>query len=463
MSNKSCLRVIPATKGIDYKIHLLFSLILRVVLVISGSYLDTISDVPYTDVDYKVFTDASRYVLDNASPYDRHTFRYTPLLAFFVTPNILLHHTFGKMLFCVFDLVAALLIRVIIKNNIHELKYKACKPKHSTKSNAIENKTKSLKGKLKHTTNNNEITEYDEIANKGMFLWLYNPVTIVISTRGNCDSISTSLVLLSIYFLNCRRKCFIAGVVHGISVHFRLYPVVYSLAMYFCASNLNVSYQPSKISCKSKKLSLVPSLFPNMDQLKLIAGCILSLGSFTVIFYYLYGNKFLYETYGYHLSRRDTRHNFSLYFYLQYLTASMEHTESVWTKLVIVLPQLVLILLLSFRYGSYRYSFNFAILTLTVVTVMFNTVMTSQYFIWVMGILPLCVWQMRITRRHAFVSFFIWIVAQAAWLLPAYLLEFQGNNTFLYIWIQGMLLFCVHIYILSKLIRHFRSFQMLND
>jgi GPI mannosyltransferase 1 subunit M len=73
------------------------AVILRIVLIIFGVMVDDIStDVKYTDVDYNVFTDASRLIWDGNSPYDRDTYRYPPLLAFILIPNIFFP-SFGKV------------------------------------------------------------------------------------------------------------------------------------------------------------------------------------------------------------------------------------------------------------------------------------------------------------------------------------------------------------------------------
>lgn len=53
---------------------------LRVLLITVSEVNDARSDLKYTDVDYLVYTDAAREVASGRSPYDRATFRYTPLL-----------------------------------------------------------------------------------------------------------------------------------------------------------------------------------------------------------------------------------------------------------------------------------------------------------------------------------------------------------------------------------------------
>lgn len=75
------------------------SAILRLMLIVYGEWQDTHMEVHYTDIDYLVFSDAASLMVSNSSPYDRSTYRYSPLLALILIPNSYLHHCWGKLLF----------------------------------------------------------------------------------------------------------------------------------------------------------------------------------------------------------------------------------------------------------------------------------------------------------------------------------------------------------------------------
>ena len=78
---------------------LLASTALRLALVVFGEWQDAHLEVRYTDVDYLVFSDAAASVAAGGSPFARATYRYSPLLAFLLLPNSLLHAAWGKLLF----------------------------------------------------------------------------------------------------------------------------------------------------------------------------------------------------------------------------------------------------------------------------------------------------------------------------------------------------------------------------
>ncbi|XP_046433644.1 GPI mannosyltransferase 1 [Neodiprion fabricii] len=379
-----------------YAIHCCAALAARLVLVAYSNFHDKNFNVSYTDVDYKVFTDAARHITEGNSPYDRDTYRYTPFIAMILIPNVIICQEFGKIVFSFFDILISILIRQILLGQ------------------KFNDKTSSFCS----------------------FLWLYNPLAMVISTRGNADSLAVFFVLLVAYYLQ-KDNYWLAGIVHGFSIHLRLYPLAFSLAMYLALR-------------KSSGLIIVP----NKKQVALVLSCVLSLLTWTSLSYYFYGYKFLYESLLYHLIRKDARHNFSVYFYMLYLSANND--PGIWQRAFTFLPQLILLIGLSFSYSSKQNLF-FSMLTQAIVMVTYNPVMTSQYFFWFLSLLPVCLPRLKMSISRCVVLTSAWIIAQSIWLFAAYLLEFKGFNSFIYIWLAGLLFFIVNIKVLIDVMNSYHS------
>lgn len=166
------------------------SVALHLILLAYGHWQDTHLVVKYTDIDYVVFSDASRYLTQGLSPYTRATYRYTPLLAWMLTPNIYLHESFGKWVFTGADLLIGVLIQRI-------LRLRGMSESRAVKFNAI---------------------------------WLLNPIVANISTRGNAESVIGAMVLGSFYLIMKKRTGW-GAFLYGLSVHFKTYPIIYSIAL----------------------------------------------------------------------------------------------------------------------------------------------------------------------------------------------------------------------------------------
>ena len=113
---------------------------------------------PFTDLDYKVYLDASLY--DN--PYKRHTYRYSPILAFIMSPSYSIHQNFGKYLLAIFDLLASFFFFKIVADR---------KEKHNVIGGLIVCAV--------------------------LFL---NPFLIYISIRGSCEGVTLLLASAFLYF-----------------------------------------------------------------------------------------------------------------------------------------------------------------------------------------------------------------------------------------------------------------------
>ncbi|XP_065863637.1 GPI mannosyltransferase 1 [Euphorbia lathyris] len=389
---------------------LIFSAVLRFVLIIYGEWQDTHMEVRYTDVDYLVFSDAASFMASGASPYKRSTYRYSPLLAFLLIPNSIIHRSWGKFLFSASDLLVGLFIHKILKKR--------------------------------------KVPE--DLCLYSVMVWLLNPFTFTIGTRGNCEPIVCAMILWIILCL-MNGKVIQAAFWYGLVVHFRIYPIIYALPIVVVLdphtfqsgkTPLILKWEPTreKTSQSATAVQEGYSFWTSFQQIftkqrlmfGLISGTVFI--SCTALFFFLYRWEFLNEALLYHLTRTDPRHNFSIYFYHIYL--NYEHEFSIAEKLLTFLPQLIVQLVLIFCFAR---DLSFCLFLQTVAFVAFNKVITAQYFVWFFCLLPLIIpWSDMKVKGDGLVCMVMWMGAQIHWLFWAYLLEFKGKNVFLQVWVASI-------------------------
>jgi Predicted integral membrane protein len=370
----------------------LLGILLRLLLVGYSEYQDLVSNIKYTDIDYSVYTDGAYEVLQGNPPYERHTYRYTPLLAWLLTPNILLWPGFGKVMFVLTDILCAYYIKQIL----------------------------ALTTKLSKS--------YVDMLSS---IWIFNPVVFTVSSRGNADTLITLLVLMVLYHL-AKGNITLSAIIYGLAVHFKIYPAIYALPIYFYIDHNS-------------------GQFFTKDRIKFV---LISASVFILlfaIFYAIYGWQFAYETYFYHLVRKDHRHNYSVYFYYIYLNfEKVTFVESVLT----FLPQIALLTLAGVKYYK---DLPFCCFVQTFIFVMFNKVCTAQYFIWFFVFLPLIFArnELYISKKKRLIWVGIqWLIPELVWNTGAHFLEARGVNVFGWIWVLCVAFFISNWYAIKEIVKN---------
>ena len=213
--------------------------------------------VRYTDIDYDVFTDAADHVAHGRSPYERHTYRYTPFLAMLLALPLRYKDAgsgrlwgvlfssryFGKVLFCIADVLCGYIIVILRRRN-----------------RKLSDGNQSTTGDKKSGWKSYLLDLSPEL--KDALWWLYNPLPINICTRGSAESLVVLLPVLATVAVAdmCRieqsstkgqrgtlprtaRACF-AGILHGIGIHAKLYPVIYTISF---MANFSCQHQQTAI------------------------------------------------------------------------------------------------------------------------------------------------------------------------------------------------------------------------
>jgi phosphatidylinositol glycan class M len=124
---------------------------------------------------------------------------------------------------------------------------------------------------------------------------------------------------------------------------------------------------------------------------------------------------------------------------------------NVISKLLKFLPQLISILALALSLAGDFLAECLFLQTFTFVT--FNSVVTAQYFSWYVIFLPLVMPNLQsLSTRMLYVMVGCWSASQAVWLFCAYLLEFQGVNTYLLIWVASVVFYMINVLIIVIII-----------
>lgn len=103
-----------------------------------------------------------------------------------LTPNEFIHSAFGKSLFSVADVLIPVVLREVLPQSHAWL----------------------------------------------AVLWLFNPMPANIATRGSAESVLGLLVCATLLAAS-RQRWFIAAVLLGVSVHFKIYPFIYGFSLLF--------------------------------------------------------------------------------------------------------------------------------------------------------------------------------------------------------------------------------------
>ena len=196
------------------------AIVFRLVLLFYGRWQDANSPMKYTDIDYLVFTDAARFIARGRSPYDRATYRYTPLLAWLLLPTTWETKTipnnvwfdFGKGLFAAGDIVTGWFIMRIL----------------------VEKQNMSVERALKYAS-----------------LWLLNPMVANISTRGSSEGL-LAVIVVALLWAVLQRRVSLAGVLLGLGVHFKIYPFIYTASIWWWLGSDESAPGPSDILSKLK-------------------------------------------------------------------------------------------------------------------------------------------------------------------------------------------------------------------
>ncbi|WVR05288.1 hypothetical protein IAU60_002301 [Kwoniella sp. DSM 27419] len=392
---------------------LCLSLLLQLGLLVYANHVDSHPEryggLRYTDVDWRVVSDGARLIfrpdakygniaqgwlpallgLTIGDPYERATFRYTPLLALFVSPSIV-HPLLGRLLLVVTSLCVPPLLF-------------------------------TLPARSRPTFWSTHL------------LWTLNPFVMNITTRGSPESIIcllTVLILVSMARGNERS----AAIWLGLAVSWKIYPAIHVPALW------------SALARRHGWLGRGVWLFATISATTFVMINGVFWGQPFLEHTYLYHLTRLDHRHNF------SPYFYPIYLSFFSFDAPLSTLETIVRHpLSSFLPQITLVSLAGFALEPTT-GLTSAMFVQTVVFVVFNKVCTSQYFMWFLPLLPPLLRHLRLKRAKGITIVAAWILGQALWLGTAYQLELMARGVYLWLWAAGLALFGISVWIIGELI-----------
>lgn len=278
----------------------LLAAVVRVLLLAYAQWHDATQEVKFTDIDYVVFTDASRAVLNGNSVYSRATYRYTPALAWLLLPNAFggIWLIWGKIIFSAFDLILCWLMEMLIRH-------------------IVKDPTAPLMRTIR------------------LFL-LFNPLMLQLSARGSSESLVMASIVASL-LLMIQLKLRWAALMWAVSIHLKLFPVIFGLPF-----ALYILYHPKFLAMKLIRRPSVRAWRAASTFFITAAICFIAIFCVFLfiepntsvfseeksLFTSLLEHPYVVHCWLHHVKRVDFRHNFSIFWFPLLQTSIADSSSS---------------------------------------------------------------------------------------------------------------------------------------
>jgi len=520
MPMKMCRTVLDTLTRRPLLVGISIRLVLMILLPLLLDDGILLQGVKYTDIDYDVFTDAAAHVKSGDSPFRRHTYRYTPFLAMILSwaevYDVNAEHSmmkrwvshslkwwrhpryFGRLLFCIADALCGLVI--------------------------LHLRRKERKNAPINDDSNREPRGLISVELQDSLWWLLNPLPINICTRGSAESFVVLMPVLATLAIatscsktitkkNVMFRAAVAGILHGLAIHAKLYPVIYTVSYMAHFSfreqsievesghgsfrsmtpstpdkdnapvltNVHENVSTNKSNFKSEHelypfpwfnpkrlvqliLLWIRRLFFTPSSIIFASFFILTFGTLTFLAVHLYGEEALQEGLTYHFSRVDHRHNYSMFWYWIYLARGRSavggsviaaaETLSIMGR-ALLLPQALLLIYSSL--GIAPHDLPFALFLQTFLFVTHNKVFTAQYFTWYLCLLPLCSNRIRWKTYTMIGALCLLGFSIVLWLGSAFFLEMKGLPVHLQVWMASIGFFICNVNLFRQFLVNYKG------